>query len=90
MGHAATHVRIAMRGLVGYFRQLYPDDREFQDRITAEVDPWMAREVVAPVNDLTRFASSLFARSVVNVRAGVVEAADEAVRPFLGGARRML
>ena len=83
LGHAATHVRDAMKNLVGWLRRLIPDDALYQDRLTADVEPWLLKEITTPLNDISRFASSLYARSVVNLRAGVVEAADEAVRPFL-------
>jgi len=83
LGHAASHVREAMKNLVDWLRRLVPGDQVYQDRITADVVPWVHRMVTTPINDVTRLSSSLYARSVCNVRAGVVEAADEAVRPFL-------
>merc|ERR1712015_507936 len=83
LGHAASHVRQAMKSLITWLRRLAPAEQAYQDRITEDVEPWLQREVTSPLNDITRFSSSLYARSVCSIRAGVVEAADEAVRPFL-------
>jgi len=83
LGHAAVHVRDALQGLVSWLRRLIPDEQVFQDRITRDVEPWLHREITTPCNDLARFSASLYAKAVCNVRAGVVEASDEAVRPFL-------
>merc|ERR1712015_299591 len=89
LGHAASHVQEAMKSLVTWFRFLAPAEQAYQDRITEDVEPWLQREIMSPLNDITRFSSSLYARSVCSIRAGVVEAADEAVRPFVEPRRRM-
>ena len=86
LGHAASHVRESVKELVTWFRRLAPSDetgQAYQDRITEDVEPWLQHEITTPLNDILRFSSSLFARSVCTIRAGVVDSADEALRPFL-------
>jgi len=83
IGHISASVLDAMRSFTDYLRRFYPEDEPFQDLLTFDVDPWVAREIAAPLYDSSRLAVSLYSHAAVSVRAGVVDCADEAVHPVL-------
>ena len=70
IGHISASVLDTMRSFTDYLRWFYPEDEAFQDLLTRDVDPWVEREIAAPLYDSSRLAASLYSRAAVSVRAG--------------------